>query len=56
MIKLVADAETDRLLGGVTMEAEGADSVQTLVMALTFGMTTKALGETIFPTSPRSRA
>ena len=26
-----------------------ADSVQTLAMALKFGMTTKALGETIFP-------
>lgn len=49
LIKLVADAKTDRLLGGVIMAPEGADSVQTLVMALTFGMTTKALGETIFP-------
>lgn len=28
---------------------EGADSIQTLVMALKVGMTTKALGETIFP-------
>lgn len=49
LIKLVADAQTDRLLGGVIMAPEGADSVQTLVMALKFGMTTKALGETIFP-------
>jgi mercuric reductase len=49
LIKLVADAKTDRLLGGVIMAPEGADSVQTLVMALKFGMTTKALGETIFP-------
>ncbi|KNX40045.1 Mercuric reductase [Roseibaca ekhonensis] len=48
-IKLVADAQTDRLLGGVIMAPEGADSVQTLAMALKFGMTTKALGETIFP-------
>lgn len=49
LIKLVADAETDRLLGGVIVAPEGADSVQTLAMALKFGMTTKALGETIFP-------
>jgi len=49
LIKLVADRATDRLLGGVIMAPEGADSVQTLVMALKIGMTTKALGETIFP-------
>lgn len=49
LIKLVADAQTDRLLGGVIMAPEGADSVQTLVMALKFGRTTKALGGTIFP-------
>lgn len=49
LIKLVADRATDRLLGGVIMAPEGADSIQTLVMALKFGMTTKALGETIFP-------
>jgi mercuric reductase len=49
LIKLVADRATDRLLGGVIMAPEGADSVQTLVMALKVGITTKALGETIFP-------
>jgi len=49
LIKLVADKATDRLLGGQIMAPEGADSVQTLAMALKFGMTTKALGETIFP-------
>ncbi len=49
LIKLVADAVTDRLLGGVIMAPEGADSVQTLVLALKAGMTTRALGETIFP-------
>ena len=49
LIKLVADRATDRLLGGVIMAPEGADSVQTLAMALKFGMTTKSLGETIFP-------
>ena len=49
LIKLVADASTDRLLGGQILAPEGADSIQTLAMALKFGMTTKALGETIFP-------
>lgn len=49
LIKLVADAETDRLLGGVVMAPEGADSIQTLAMALQCGMTTKALAQTIFP-------
>ncbi|MGF6860964.1 mercury(II) reductase [Albimonas pacifica] len=49
LIKLVADAGTDRLLGGVILAPEGADSIQTLVMALKAGMTTRALGETIFP-------
>ena len=49
LIKLVADAKTDRLLGGQIIAPEGSDSIQTLVMALKVGMTTKALGETIFP-------
>jgi mercuric reductase len=49
LIKLVADAGTDRLLGGVIAAPEGSDSVQTLALALKFGMTTKALGATIFP-------
>lgn len=49
LVKLVADARTDRLLGGVIAAPEGSDSVQTLALALKFGMTTKALGETIFP-------
>ncbi len=49
LIKLVADARTDRLLGGVIAAPEGSDSIQTLALALKFGMTTKALGATIFP-------
>ena len=49
LIKLVADRKTDRLLGGQVIASEGSDTIQTLVMALKFGMTTKALGETIFP-------
>lgn len=49
VIKLVADATTDRLLGGVIAAPEGSDSVQTLAMAIRFGMTTRALGEMLFP-------
>jgi mercuric reductase len=49
LIKLVADAGTDRLLGGVIAAPEGADSIQTLAMAPKSGMTAKALGETLFP-------
>jgi mercuric reductase len=49
LIKLVADRKTDELLGAQIMAPEGADSIQTLVLALKFGMTTKELGDTIFP-------
>ena len=49
LVKLVADAETDLLLGGQIIAPEGADSIQTLVLALKHGMTAKSLGETIFP-------
>ncbi len=49
LIKLVADAKTDRLLGGQIIAPEGADSIQTLAMALKQGMTAKELGDTIFP-------
>lgn len=49
LIKLVADRKTDRLLGGQIIAPEGSDTIQTLVLALKFGMTTRALGETIFP-------
>jgi mercuric reductase len=49
LIKLVADRQSDRLLGGQILAPEGADSIQTVVLAIKHGMTTKALGETIFP-------
>ena len=49
LIKLVADAKSDRLLGGQILAPEGADSIQTVVLAIKHGMTAKALGETIFP-------
>ena len=49
LIKLVADAETDRLLGAQILAPEGCDSIQTAVLAIKHGMTAKSLGETIFP-------
>jgi mercuric reductase len=49
LVKLVADAGTDLLLGGQIIAPEGADSIQTLVLALKHGMTARSLGETIFP-------
>lgn len=49
LIKLVADAATDRLLGAQILAPEGADSIQTMALALKYGMTTAELAETIFP-------
>ncbi len=49
LMKLVADEETDKLLGVYIMAPEGADSIQTAVLAIQYGMTAKELGETIFP-------
>jgi len=49
LIKLVADANTDRLIGGQILAPEGSDSVQTLALAVKFGMTARELGDTIFP-------
>ena len=49
LIKLVADKKTDRLLGAQILAPEGSDSIQTMVLAIKFGMTTQDLGATIFP-------
>ncbi|MHA1537010.1 MAG: mercury(II) reductase [Alphaproteobacteria bacterium] len=49
LIKLVGDTASDRLLGAHIIAPEGADSIQTAVIAIKCGMTTKALAETIFP-------
>lgn len=49
LIKLVADRASDRLLGAHILAPEGADSIQTAALAIKHGMTTKELGETIFP-------
>ena len=49
LIKLVADADTDRLLGAHILAPEGADSIQTAVLAIKHDMTVQDLGATIFP-------
>ena len=49
LIKLVADAHTEVLLGGQILAPEGADAIQTLVLAIKHGMTATALAETLFP-------
>ena len=49
LIKLVADAETDRLLGAHILAPEGGESIQTAALAIKHGMTAAELGETIFP-------
>jgi mercuric reductase len=49
LIKLLADRATDRLLGAHVLAPEGCDSIQTAALAIKHGMTTKELGETIFP-------
>ncbi len=49
LIKLVADADTRKLIGAHIIAPEGADSIQTAAIAIKVGMTTDQLGEMIFP-------
>jgi mercuric reductase len=49
LIKLVAERSTGRLIGAHILAPEGADSIQTAVMAIKAGMTYEDLGATIFP-------
>ena len=49
LIKLVADAETDRLVGAHILAPEGGEAIQTAALAIRHGMTATELGETIFP-------
>ena len=49
LIKLVADKDSKRLLGAHILAPEGADSIQTAVLALKAGMTYDDLGHMIFP-------
>ncbi len=49
LIKLVADVGSKKLLGASILAPEGADSIQTAVMAIRAGLTYEELGATIFP-------
>jgi mercuric reductase len=49
LIKLVADKQSDKLLGAHILAPEGGEIIQSAVMAIKAGMTTKELGQTIFP-------
>lgn len=49
LIKLVADAATDRLLGAHILAPEAGEMIQTAVLAIRFGLTVRELRETMFP-------
>lgn len=49
LIKLVAERDSKRLLGAQILAPEGADSIQTVAMALKAGLTYEELGDTIMP-------
>ena len=49
LIKLVADADTSRLLGAHILAPEGADSIQTATLAIRQSLTVDELADTIFP-------
>lgn len=49
LIKLVAEAESGKLLGAHVLAPEGADSIQTVALAIRTGLTVDDLADTIFP-------
>ncbi len=49
LIKLVADADSGRMLGAHVLAPEGADSIQTAALAIRQRLTVEDLAETIFP-------
>ena len=49
LIKLVADADSGRLLGAHVLAPEGADCIQTAALAIRQGLTIDDLADTIFP-------
>ncbi|MBI1285483.1 MAG: mercury(II) reductase [Thiobacillus sp.] len=49
LIKLIAETNTDKLLGAHILAPEGADSIQTAALAIKHGITTEELGAMIFP-------
>jgi len=49
LVKLVADAATDRLLGAHILAPEAGEMIQTAVLAIRFGIPLTQLRETMFP-------
>lgn len=49
LIKLVADGDTDRLLGAHVLAPEGGEIIQIAVLAIKFGITVHDLTATLFP-------
>ncbi len=49
LIKLVANRETDELLGAHILAPDGGELIQTMVLAIKAGMTTDDLANTLFP-------
>lgn len=49
LVKLVADADTGKLLGAHILAPEGADSIETAALAIRQGLTVTELADLIFP-------
>ncbi|MBI4082232.1 MAG: mercury(II) reductase [Candidatus Lambdaproteobacteria bacterium] len=49
LVKLIADRASDLLLGAHVLAPEGAEIIQAAVLAMKFGITTRALAGTLFP-------
>lgn len=49
MVKLIANAESGRLLGAHVMAAEGGEVIQAATLAIRFGLTIDNLTSTLFP-------
>jgi len=49
LIKLVADAASDRLIGAHILAPEAGEMIQTAVLAIRFGISVRELRETMFP-------
>jgi mercuric reductase len=49
LIKLVAEVQSKRLVGAHILAPEGADSIQTMAIAIKQGLTVEDLADTIFP-------
>jgi mercuric reductase len=49
LVKLVADADTDKLLGGHVVAPEGGEIIQTVTLSIKFGISLADLVGTLFP-------